>query len=38
MICIGLTSLSAGAVSAQAEESRMAAPQVVLAETYNAVT
>jgi hypothetical protein len=38
MICIGLASLSPGAVSAQAEEPRMAAPQVVLAETYNAVT
>ena len=36
VICIGLTNLSPGAVSAQ--EAKMAAPQVVLAETYNAVT
>lgn len=38
VICIGLTNLSAGVVGAQAEEAKMAAPQVVLAETYNAVT
>jgi hypothetical protein len=38
VICIGLTNLSADAVGAQAEEAKMAAPQVVLAETYNAVT
>ena len=36
VICIGLTNLSLGNVSAQ--EAKMAAPQVVLAETYNAVT
>src|SRR6516162_3145353 len=38
VICIGLTSLFLGAVSAQAEEAKLAAPQVVPAETYNAVT
>jgi|SRR5262252_2240912 len=36
VICIGLTNLSLGVVSAQ--EATTAAPQVVLAETYNAVT
>jgi len=36
--CIGLTNLSLGAVGAQAEEAKTVAPQVVLAETYNAVT
>ena len=38
VICIGLANLSSGALNAQAEEAKMAAPQVVLAETYNAVT
>jgi hypothetical protein len=38
VICIGLSNLSPDAVSAQAEEAKMAAPQVMLAETYNAVT
>jgi hypothetical protein len=38
LVCIGLTNLSLGAVGAQAEEAKTAAPQVVLAETYNAVT
>jgi len=36
VICIGLANLSLGAVSGPAD--KMAAPQVVLAETYNAVT
>src|SRR5215471_456735 len=36
VICIGLTNLSLGDVSA--EEAKATAPQVVLAETYNAVT
>jgi hypothetical protein len=38
VICIGLANLSLGVVGAQAEEAKMAAPQVVLVETYNAVT
>jgi len=38
VICIGLANLSPGATGAQAEEAKMAAPQVVLVETYNAVT
>ena len=38
VICIGLSNRSPDAVSAQAEEAKMAAPQVMLAETYNAVT
>jgi hypothetical protein len=38
VICIGLTNLPPDAVSAQAEKAKMAAPQVMLAETYNAVT
>jgi hypothetical protein len=37
VICIGLTNLSPDAVSAQSEQAKMAAPQVMLAETYNAV-
>jgi len=37
MVCLSLTHLSPRAVSAQAEEAP-AAPQVVLSETYNAVT
>jgi hypothetical protein len=38
IICVSLTHLPPGAVSAQAEETKPAAPQVVLSETYNAVT
>jgi hypothetical protein len=38
IICVSLGHLSPGAVSAQAEETKPAAPQVVLSETYNAVT
>jgi hypothetical protein len=38
MMCIGLTYPSPRAVTAQGEEVKTAAPQVVLAETYNAVT
>jgi hypothetical protein len=38
LMCIGLTSLSFRAISACAEEAKATAPQVVLAETYNAVT
>jgi hypothetical protein len=38
LVCVSLTHLSLGAVSAQAEETKPAAPQVVLSETYNAVT
>ena len=38
VVCIGVTNLSLGTVGAQAEEAKTAAPQVVLAETYNAVT
>jgi hypothetical protein len=37
IVCVNLTHLS-GAVRAQAEETKPAAPQVVLSETYNAVT
>ena len=37
-MCVGLTNLSPGAGAVQADETKTAAPQVVLAETYNAVT
>jgi hypothetical protein len=37
-MCVSVTHLSLGAVSAQAEEMKPTAPQVVLSETYNAVT
>jgi hypothetical protein len=37
-VCIGLTNLSPSAIRAYAEEAKATAPQVVLAETYNAVT
>ena len=36
--CIGLTNLSSSAISVYAEEAKASAPQVVLTETYNAVT
>ena len=38
LMCIGLTNLSPSAISAFAQEAKATAPQVVLAETYNAVT
>jgi hypothetical protein len=38
LICVGLTNLCPSAISAYAEEAKATAPQVVLAETYNAVT
>jgi hypothetical protein len=38
MMCIGFTNLSSSAIGAYAEEAKASAPQVVLAETYNAVT
>ena len=38
LMCMGLTNLSPSAISAHAEETKAAAPQVVLTETYNAVT
>jgi hypothetical protein len=38
LMCVGLISLSPNALSAYAEEAKSTAPQVVLAETYNAVT
>jgi hypothetical protein len=38
LMCIGLTILSPSAICAYAEEAKATAPQVVLAETYNAVT
>jgi hypothetical protein len=38
LMCMGLTNLSPSAISAYAEETKAAAPQVVLTETYNAVT
>jgi hypothetical protein len=38
LMCIGLTYLSPSAMSAYAEEAKVTAPQVVLANTYNAVT
>jgi hypothetical protein len=38
LMCIGLTHLFSSAMSAHAEEAKTTAPQVVLAETYNAVT
>ena len=37
LMCIGLIDLSSSAISAYAEEAKATAPQVVLAETYNAV-
>ena len=37
LMCIGLIDLSSSAMSAYAEEAKATAPQVVLAETYNAV-
>jgi hypothetical protein len=38
LMCVGLINLSPSATSAYAEEANATAPQVVLAETYNAVT
>jgi hypothetical protein len=38
MVCVSLTHLSPRAIGAQAEEAKPAAPDVVLSETYNAVT
>lgn len=38
VMCIGLTNLPPCAISAYAEEAKGTAPQVALAETYNAVT
>ena len=38
LMCIGLTNLCPTAISAYADEAKATAPQVVLAETYNAVT
>ena len=38
VMCIGLNNLSSSAVGAHAEGAKATAPQVVLAETYNAVT
>src|SRR5262245_60401045 len=38
LMCIGLINLFPSAISAYAEEAKATAPQVVLAETYNAVT
>ena len=38
VVCVSLTYLSLGAVSTQTEETKPATPQVVLGETYNAVT
>jgi hypothetical protein len=38
MVCVSLTHVSPRAIGAQAEEAKPAAPQVVLSETYNAVT
>jgi hypothetical protein len=38
LICVGLTNLSLGAGAMEADHAEKAAPQVVLAETYNAVT
>ena len=38
LMCMGLTNLFLGTISAYAEETKATAPQVVLAETYNAVT
>jgi hypothetical protein len=38
LMYIGLTNLSPSAIGAYAEEAKATAPQVVLAETYNAVT
>ena len=38
LMCVGLTNLSPGAGAVRADDTKTAAPQVVLAETYNAVT
>jgi hypothetical protein len=38
LMCIGLAHLFSSVMSAHAEEAKTTAPQVVLAETYNAVT
>src|SRR6516165_7643130 len=38
IVCVSLTHLSLRAVNAHAEEVKPAAPQVVLSDTYNAVT
>ena len=38
LMYVGLTNISPGAGAVQADETKTAAPQVVLAETYNAVT
>jgi hypothetical protein len=38
LLCIGLTNLCSTAISTYAEEAKATVPQVVLAETYNAVT
>jgi hypothetical protein len=38
LMCVGLVNLSLIAIGAYAEEAKATAPQVVLAETYNAVT
>jgi hypothetical protein len=38
IMCVSLTHLSPRAVGAQAEETKPAAPEVILSETYNAVT
>src|SRR6516162_8292475 len=38
LMCIRLTDLSPNTIGAYAEEAKATAPQVVLAETYNAVT
>ena len=38
LMCIDFTNLSPRTISAHAEESKATAPQVVLTETYNAVT
>ena len=37
-MCVGFTNLSPGAGVVRADETKTAAPQVVPAETYNAVT
>ena len=38
LMCSGLTLLSPSGISAYGEDAKATAPQVVLAETYNAVT
>jgi hypothetical protein len=38
LMCVGLTNLSPAAGVVRADETKTIAPQVVLAETYNAVT